>query len=582
MFLRCALDTGLGVGVAVTLMAKLAAQRAARGGRPPPTRTETSDVQRLLGLRRRPQPSEIELDALATRYTDLLRKPGGTMRLFGHQAFALDEARRERGLFANIGVGRGKTLLSLLLPVVMESHRCVLLIPSGLVEQLVGKNCPELLKHWRIPTVGRLGSDAPVIVVTHHEASQQRTADFLQRARPDLLVIDEGHAFANESARGNRVFHYKREHPATAVCVMSGTLIDGELQGAARMASLTLGDGSPYPRRKYEVQALAECLAGATHQLGDYEKLVGPDENLRSAIRRHVYATPGVVVASGVQNISASLTVRPRKLKVPSAVTAALTKLRKEWVTPPGDELTEAIELARHAIELSQGFCYYWKWPGKPDEEWLSARRNWSRAVRQKLDYKPTPGLDSEGLLRKAASEGRWVTPAWKPWSLVRDREAPPTVAHWMHDFLVEDAVKWGNDEPGIIWYEHRELGPRIAAAGGFPLYDGGPVSARDILNETGDRTIVASGRAHGTGLELQMFRRMYLPCPMSSAKAWEQRLGRLHRQGQRAPNVEVDVCLHTPELLHQFESAQEYSRLLAESAPGYEKLKLLYADVLI
>jgi hypothetical protein len=51
----------------------------------------------------------------------------------------------------------------------------------------------------------------------------------------------------------------------------------------------------------------------------------------------------------------------------------------------------------------------------------------------------------------------------------------------------------------------------------------------------------VASIQAHGTGRNLQMFsRNLVVSCPSAGAD-WEQLLGRTHRQGQQADEVEYD-----------------------------------------
>jgi hypothetical protein len=547
------------------------------------TVSDSPDLQRILSLPRRKNVTDVTiLGQLVSAFTQRLRTPTRTMTLLPVQALALSEAESIGGLFGNIGVGRGKTLLSLLLPVVMRSARTVLLIPPGLVEQLLQKNYLELQRHWLLPEIGLLGDDKMITVVKHSQASSQVDREFLEQVKPDLIVIDEAHAFANDSARGHRLVRYVAANPSTRCCVMSGTLIDAGMSGASRLANLSLRLGSPYPRSRHTLLEWSEVLEEtAPRSPGAMMQLAEPGENVRSAVRRRVLETPGVVVAPGVADVNASLLIKAHIPKVPKTVKAALTKLRQEWETPAGVELIDSLEVARHEIELSQGCCYRWDWPaGVKDLEWLAARSGWGKAVRKRL-LKPQPGLDTEGLLRKAAANGSWQTPAYEPWAAVMRRPQPPTVSDWVDTFLVDDAVAWGKKAPGIIWYEHTAVGPAIAAAGDFPLYDGGPACARDIINESGKRSIVASRNSHGTGLELQMFHRNYVCCPVPSARAWEQLLGRTHRVGQSAPVVEVHVCLHTPELVRCFEEAQREAKLLRETAPGNEHQKILFADVL-
>ena len=64
--------------------------------------------------------------------TNALKTPEGTMRLRTVQAAALTEIGLNQGLFAPIGVGHGKTLISLLAPHLLNSERPLLLVPAQL------------------------------------------------------------------------------------------------------------------------------------------------------------------------------------------------------------------------------------------------------------------------------------------------------------------------------------------------------------------------------------------------------------------------------------------------------------------
>ena len=66
--------------------------------------------------------------------------------------------------------------------------------------------------------------------------------------------------------------------------------------------------------------------------------------------------------------------------------------------------------------------------------------------------------------------------------------------------------------------------------------------------------------KAHGTGRDglQRVFSRQLVVCSPSSGDTWEQLLGRLHRVGQHADEVETWVYRHTPELVEAFEQATE------------------------
>jgi len=150
--------------------------------------------------------------------------------------------------------------------------------------------------------------------------------------------------------------------------------------------------------------------------------------------------------------------------------------------------------------------------------------------------------------------------------------------AVWISDWIVDAAAKWASDKkrPGIVWVEYPELGERIARAATVPYYGGGPEASDLIIRETGQRSIVASIKAHGTGKNLAMFSRSLVVNPPADGATWEQLIGRTHRQGQRADEVEVEVGLHTPDLLEAFRKAREFARFI--QATDGQPQKLLFA----
>src|SRR6266496_3253902 len=107
--------------------------------RPPPSVGKSRDLTRIMEVPRRQPPDAAALEALASEWTVKLTRPHSpcccrVQRLLGEQAWALSEAVPADGLLALMGVGRGKTLVWILLPVVMRA-RAAHLLPPGLVEQ---------------------------------------------------------------------------------------------------------------------------------------------------------------------------------------------------------------------------------------------------------------------------------------------------------------------------------------------------------------------------------------------------------------------------------------------------------------
>jgi hypothetical protein len=236
---------------------------------------------------------------------------------------------------------------------------------------------------------------------------------------------------------------------------------------------------------------------------------------------------------------------------------------------------TTGLELYRFLRQVSLGFYYRWVWPGgKRDEEWLDARKEWNREVRDYLKLS-RPGLDSPGLLEKAAESGKWKSKTWAKWSSVKDRPLPPTEAVWLDRFIFAPVLSWVRsigDRRGIIWYSHQAVGEYLAGVCDLPLYD----PSKDPRNAT-EPVILASLPAHGDGKNLQIFsRQLFLSLP-SNGTVVEQAMGRSHRPGQLDDEVEVSWFGHAYAMVEAFDHVLEDARYV-EATTGHRQ-KVLYAD---
>jgi len=307
---------------------------------------------------------------------------------------------------------------------------------------------------------------------------------------------------------------------------------------------------------------------------------------MADGFRRRLVETEGVV-ATQEGAIGTSLVIRQLTMEVPEKVKDLIANVKKTWTI--GDkELESATEKARVLKQLASGFWYRWAWPkDEPDYEWLEARSAWSREVRSKLSH-ASEGLDSPLLLAQAAERYRvwesegcprpkpkkvWDSFYWNAWRLVKDRRPPPTEAVWEDSFVVEYAVAWAakQKEPAIIWYSSTTVGEKIAAKGRFPLFGEGTDAS-----ECKKKVIVASIRTQGTGKNLQHYcRNLIIELPPNGTTV-EQLVGRTHRPGNEADEVEVDWLGHTPELEDAMAKAIDDAEYM-EKTTG-QRQKLLYA----
>jgi len=515
----------------------------------------SAELDRILAVPRRT--ASVTPDEIARLHEDLCH-PTGTRRLRPIQALALAEARRANGLFAPIGVGAGKSDIALLLPKVMKSKVAVLLVPANLREKVFRQDYPTLVTQYRLPRLANakvLTLDAECVLHVHsyNELSSPLKHDLLDQLAPDLIICDEAHALRHPSAaRTRRFLQYFKAHPDTRLCVLSGTMTSKSIKDYAHLALLSLRDNTPVPTKYTILEEWAAAIDSAPVPAppGALVRLCEPGEKAREGFRRRVVETPGVIATTD-GSLGTSLVLSARPLHATQVIREALRVMRETWTTPDeGEAFDEILTLHRYLRQLAAGFYYRWVWPKGESAQvranWTEARKAWNREVANFLTYRAQKGIDSPMLYAKACAEGRLSSMNYERWAAVRNTAKPEVEAVWLDEYLVDDAVAWGNHAPGIVWYEHASLGAAISRKGGFPLFGPG---AEGILKERGTRTIVASIKAHGTGKNLQGFSRNLVTTSPTSGTVWEQLLGRTHRPGQEADEVTVDVYRHTLEM---------------------------------
>lgn len=588
------------------------------------------------------------------------------MHLRPVQGWALQEAFEHGGMIGSIGVGKGKTGVDILLPMVIPGvQTAVVFVPSSLRAQFLG-DWWRWAEHFNVPNLVGASAFHPVPgrprvhLVPYSTLSQTVNTDLLSRINPDLIIGDEAQSLKNPTAartdRFMRAFRKPPGMPAQEVftppryACHSGTFTTKSPRDFAHHCAIALRDGSPLPLDTKVLDEFTsalgelpganahpgELLTIATHaELTELRRLMGDNE---TDIARLIFAqrfreTPGVVVTiDGKPRLgegpdegkAIDLILTERACTLPDVpidlpglqprlrgktLQEIIEDVRRTWERPDGEELVEVIEFVRCVRELASGLFYKWRFPRKEAPEvidlWFTRRKAWGKELRGYLTN-PQPYADSEYWATRAAMrwhlgyehEGKRYDPftrkgplpvfesgAFLPWLEVRDTVHPEPAHVWLHPFLVDNAVEWLKAHPtkGIVWYEHvafgQELYRRAKQAGlNVPLYTGGDAANEQIREEDGTRSIIASIKAHGTGKNLQRFEYGLIGNPPSDGAAWEQLLGRWHRDGQRAPRVFGEVYRHTREYREAIDSAIGKANYI-EKMTGSEQ-RLCYASV--
>lgn len=542
----------------------------------------TAELRRVLALPRR------DATALPPNFdremTDALRTAHGTMALRPIQALALIEAGVCGGLFGPIGVGEGKTLITLLAPYVLAAERPLLLLPAGLVKK-TERERTTLERHWCIPKHVRL--------LSYEWLGRVQGSKELDVYRPDLIVCDEVHKLKNRRAAvTRRVARYMHAHPETKFIGLSGTVMRKSLLDFGHILRWCLKDGAPVPCTETELEEWASALDEETanelcrYEPGELFQLCTPEEisadppltAVRRGFRRRLTETPGVVATAGDDaKVSCSLYVRAVTYDVDPVTDRHFSKLRGAWKTPDDWPLCQAVDVWRHARELALGFHYVWD--PRPPQAWMDARKAWCAFVRETLSRSRT--LDSELQVAQACAAGRLPDDELRAWQAVRETFKPNTVAVWHDDSALRVCLDW-TSQPGIVWTEHALFAQRLSQIAGIPYFGAKGLAAdgRFIDDADARKPCIASIDANREGRNLQTkWNRNLIVSPPEGPDIWQQTIGRTHRPLQPADEVVVDVLFGCAEHARAWRKALAGAESIRDTVGGSEH-KLLIADI--
>ncbi len=548
------------------------------------------------------------------------------------------------GNFVGNNIVLHNTLISLLAPVVMKAQRALLIVPAGLVEKT--KRDKEVLEqHWQLPLFIRIMSYEWLGREQAGANKETGKKDALDEWMPDLIIMDEVHRAKNikAAAVARRLKRHLQVNKNVRCVALSGTVTKRSLHDYAHLLSWCLpAQLMPVPLHWNDLNLWAEALdekksgvrrvdPGALEILcaDEADKALWETDRVlaaRRTYRRRLVETPGVV-ATYETGVDASLVIRGRRVEMGPEIDAAFFNMRKDWETPDGWSIPDAMTFARHARELALGFWYVWD--PRPPIEWQQARKAWHKLVREVLKHSRT--YDSEKQVRKAVLHSalglfdeQWhavvkelATPpkdetkrtlgteqrlaysaelcrqvkdpekhagvvAMLAWKGIQDTFEPNTVPVWIDAAACQFAADWAKKNAGIIWVEHKCVGERLRDEFGLSYYGrkGLDTNGRFIDDHDKGKSLVASRPANSEGRNLQGWSKNLIMSLLPNGARVEQQIGRTHRPYQLADEVEVEFVVSCEEHLLALDQALNDARYIESSTGAPQKLLLATFDV--
>lgn len=535
------------------------------------------------------------------------RQPHGQQTLRPVQAAALYEMWMNKGLLLSAGIGHGKTLVSLLGFLMMQSVRPILLLPAALVEK-TRIEMDKYRQHWNVPGYIR--------ILSYEWLSRPDQADALDQAMPDVIIADEVQKLRNsDTVLYKRMRRFLLQHEGTSFIGMSGTIMKDSIKDFAHLLDWALRgrNGEPsrspmpttFEHKETWSMALDHLREGQTRLApGALVEFCTPEERhtieklsydegvgvVRRAVLRRMAATPGMVATTDA-GVSASLRVQNVIVRLDAIdIANAVDKLRR-WRRPDNEIILDGIEQWRHMRSVALGFFY--RWNPQPPEEWRQARAEFGTFIREILKNNRS-GIDSEALAVKAIEELRYDRQKLDRWLAVKDKFDPEankqavwidhTAVKWCAQWLRKEASGVPKDEQGgICWVEQIEFGQVLSAYSGIVYYGAegyDPTGKFFIERHPPGEPMIVGIAANMAGRNLQAWSKNLISCPPQNGAAWEQMLGRTHRSGQEADEVTAHVFTPVPEMLASFEEACRQAKTLSDMTG--QPQKLTYCDIVI
>lgn len=362
------------------------------------------DIKRIVKIPIAEPITQAEVDEIDRQWVLAPARRRG-FKIMPHQAAALLAWQRHEGGFIKVGVGMGKTLISLLIAQAAyqsgKYKRILLHVPAHVYLQLVVKDLAWTRTRVRFTVpVHKLGNTTGarrraiaqqakhkkgLYILPYSCLSTKDAHEVLWGIAPSLIIADECQKVASpRSARARRWRQYVNQRKPRIV-VLSGTITRKGVSDYHQLATSSLRENCFLPLSPQMASEWGQVLnstgfvdrrsaTGPLRPLIDWAEANRPGAypldlgGFRKAFKARMESTPGVVSA-GTDTIGTSLVIcnRPvpqyEKTENWRTLHDHIEKINTMWITPCGDEIEHAIHAYKWLWELSAGFYNALEWP---------------------------------------------------------------------------------------------------------------------------------------------------------------------------------------------------------------------------
>lgn len=507
------------------------------------------------------------------------------------QAVILWEYYILRGVYAQVPVGGGKTLITWLAAFVLSALRPLLLLPAALIDDTHDK-FEVYSRYWVTPR--------PIPTLeSYQQITQVGSVDLLGAREPDCLMGDECDKAKDQGRstfkRINRFMNeINRTEHRCASGWLSGSNVRTSLADDAHFATWALGPRSPSPKADKALQDWCAALdedrkvgnarlhPGALLHFADQAGVpvfdysipeIGMLDRAREGYRLRFARTPGVVIYD-TSECDQPLTIDFVRAVDDPVLEGTFEQFRLTGETPDGILLPDPLQRDRHEQQLGCGFYYYWD--PRPPIEWLMARKEWHMFVRSEIENTSRLArghLDTEMAVANAYPDNPWLL----QWRAVKHLFKPEdnTVFKFITYSVVQQAAREAaymhKHGPCIVWVKNEAFGQALAALTGWPFFaergeqmdpNGRPYKSQTVekmIRDTrADKLPVAilSFDSNHRGRNLQAYCNALFVGWEKSGPRTEQALGREHRSGQSRA-VHARVLLTSARTVNHFEGTK-------------------------